>query len=591
MGWVTLGYRPEHQYLSHRSVAGFRLIAPLAPATRAEVAYGIYHIMNPPREGGTISTATWQEPDTLHHYITTMLSAWSLLGMVDLPSAHRDENWALFPGSLREIPTVENGLWKVVGNAMEITFRQRPGLKFHDGKPATLDDWAYNFMVFMDEMTPVVARVIERKIDFEKGTGAHGIRGFDFLAPDVVRVYFKELDWRANLGLPGLGIYPRHVTEPVYKRMKEIGGTAGVDHFRINEVMARKPIGMGPYKIVEWRPGSFISLERFDDYILGKPLVRRIIHRFIPDTTAFLARVIAGKDVHITCQVGLAFTHGMSLEKRRPAHLKLHFARSLTWEHIGVNLENPDNPMIDLRVRKAFIHAINRREMVERLFRGRQPVAHSYLPPEHWGYDDAAPIKYEHNLELARKLLDEAGWRLGPDGWRYKAGRRLTLELRTTIDPVMRQPVQAVLKAQLKKVGIDLDITRNMPAGVLFARDHFYGRRWPHLIMFAWSMSPTSMGDTIFRGDMIPSPEVGWEGQNVYFWKNDEATELLKKAPNLMSEVERRKALFRVQRLISEELPVIPLYFRSTVMAHHANIATVRPGLRVLWNPYYWYWR
>lgn len=588
-GFIALGVNPSHQYITHRAVSGFRLVAPLAAATRVEVAYGVHQVIYPPKFESVVNVAMAQEPDTLHSWIGTMAAMQVVWNTMGLPTIGRDQAWALYPGSMKETPTVENGLWKVAADTMEITYRIREGLKFHDGKPVTMDDWAYSFMVFMDPLTPIVSRIIENKVDFTKGTGAFGIKGFDMLNPYVVKVYYKSLDWRANLGLIGMGLYPKHIVEGPFTEMKKANNA---DLFRKDEAMARRPVGLGAYKLVEWRSGSHMTLERFDDYVLGTPLFKNMVFRFIPDTTALLARIVSGKDIDVTA-IGLTFDQGMQLSARQSAHTRVNFVNGLTWEHIGIN--NDDAVLKDIRVKKAFIQGINRDELTKTLFAGRQPVAHGFYAPLHWAYDDSTVTKYSYNPAASRALLEEAGWRVGADGIRTKDGRRLTIILETTAGNAVREQVQSILKAQLRDVGIDLDISKNRPSTAFFATAYFYGRQWPNMVMFAWLSSLTSIGDTIFHKDWIPSVENGYQGQNIYGWRNDEASRMLDLAGKEMSDTKRKEYCARVQQLITEELPVIPLYYRVDINTNKINLATVRPislaGQYITWNAYNWYWR
>ncbi len=587
--WVTLAVRSENQYLHHRNDGVFRIIAPLAAATRGDVAYGVYQVTNPPKRSSVVNVTMGQEPDTLHGWIGTMAAMQVVANCTATPSVGRENTWALYPGNMSVIPTIENGLWKVVGTNMEVTYRIREGIKFHDGKPATIDDWAYAFMVFMDPMTPVVSRIIELKTDFTKGAGAYGIKGFDVLDPLSVKVYFKELDFRVNLGLIGGGLYPKHVLETPFTEMKKTGN---VDLFRKDETMSRKPISTGAYSIVEWKPGVHILLKANPDFLLGKPNVDTIVFRFILDTTALLARIISGKDNDVTA-IGISTDQGIQLEARKSTHTKVHFISGLTWDHMGFNLDNP--VLADIRVRKAFIQGIDRASIVRVLFQGKNPVADGFYAPGHFGYDAENVVKYSYNPAASRKLLDEAGWIVGADGFRYKGGKRLTIILETTAGNAMRESIQSICKTQLRDVGIDLDISKNRPAGAFFAPPYFLGRQWPDMVLFAWLTSPTSIGDTIFRADSIPSVENGYEGQNVYGWRNAEATELLKKAATEMSDAERRKLCVRVQYLITDELPVVPMFFRTDVNTSKINMASVKPialaGQYITWNCYNWYFR
>lgn len=591
-GWITLGLRSQHQYLSYRSVDGFRLIAPQALATRAETAYGLHQVLYPPKMGGTVNIGMFTEPDTMNMFVGPTVMAWVPFSLLNIPTVGRDHNWSLYPGTLQVIPTVENGLWKVVGDKMEITYLLRQGLKWQDGKPVTLNDWAYTLQVFMDPLVPSV-RTVEDKIDFTKGAGAYHIKGFDILTSDSVKVYFKELDFRANLWMPGsmelTGFYPQHILEKPYTEMKSQQKS---EIFIKDEILARKPIGLGPYKIREWIPATRMSLEKNSDFFFGLPLIDNIVIRFIPDTTSLLARVISGKDIDIT-PGGISLSQGLSLATRPPENLKVNFVGGLAFSHIAFNLDNPI--LSDLRVRKALMHSIDRETISQSLFQGKQPVAHTIFASGHWASDNTNIIKYSYNQTEARKLLDEAGWKSGTDGFRYKNNEKLALELRTTSGNREREDVQSIIQKQLKEVGIDLDISKNLPSAVFLGTEHFVMRKWPSMILFSWNFGPTSIADSIYRGDMIPKPENNWTGWNIYGWNNSEATELLKKASGEMSQIQRKEQLSRVQFLITKELPLIPLYFSTTVQTSKINLVSVRPvsvgRAFITYNSFNWYWR
>jgi len=591
-GWITLGLRPQQQYLSHRSIDGFSIIAPLAKATRAETAYGLHQVLYPPKLGGVVNIGMFTEPDTMNMFVGPTAMAWVPWSLLNIPTVGRNNHWSLYPGTLQVIPAVENGLWKVSEDKMEITYILRQGLKWQDGKPVTLNDWAYTFQVFMDPLVPSV-RTVEEKIDFTKGAGAFNIKGFDILTSDSVKVYFRELDWRANLWMPGsmelTGFYPKHLLEGPYTEMKLRGSP---DIFIKDETLSRRPIGLGPYQIKEWIPSTRMLFEKNPDFFLGPSLVNNIVIRFIPDTTALLARVISGKDIDIT-PAGITLDQGVSLATRPPANLMVKFVGGLTFTHIGFNLDNPI--LSDLRVRQALIYSLDREVISQSLFQGKQPVAHTIFAPGHWASEDKNIIKYSYNQIEARRLLDEAGWKVASDGVRYKNGEKLTLELRTTAGHREREAVQAIIQRQLKEVGVDLDISKNLPSSVFLGTEHFVMRKWPSMIMFSWGFGPTSIGDFIFREDMIPKPENNWTGWNIYGWRNSEATELLKQASGEMSQIKRKELLSRVQFLITKDLPLIPLYFSTTVQTYKNNLATVRPvsmgRTYITWNSYNWYWR
>lgn len=593
--FFTVALRPENQLINYRVKNNFRVIEPYKIATRAEVAYTIHQILYPPKYGSTVNIALTAEPNTLNAWMDPLTLTYAVLQNIHMPTSGRDNNWALYPGLIKEIPTIENGLWILSGTGMNITFRFRDNWIFHNGKNLTIDDWAYNFSVFMDPLTPVTDRTLEDNVDLSKGKGAYGVKGFDLLEKNSVRIYYKNLNWKANLWPPGMSpyglvVYPKELLETVYKRMKTSGN---IDLFRKDENLSRKPIGLGAYKLLDWKPGVHLTMERHDSFLPGKPLIKNLIYHFIPDTTAILARLISGKGIDVT--LGLAFDHARQFELTRSSHTRISYLEGLILEHIGINFRNPENPLREIAIRKAIIHAIDREKITKTLFDGLEPVAHGFFSKNHWAYNDENLIKYAHNINKSKMILEEAGWVLKPDGFRYKEGKKLTIILETTSGITFRERVQAILKAQLKEVGIDLDISKNRPAQILLSSEYRSAGKWPHAMMFGWVGDPLFIGDTVFRSDQIPSLENNWTGMNYYGWISQESTDILKNTVQELNEEGRIKQLGQVQKIITEELPIIPLYYRSAAIASKINLSGIKPimiaGVFTTWNAYNWFWR
>src|SRR5690606_5458957 len=166
----------------------------------------------------------------------------------------------------------------------------------------------------------------------------------------------------------------------------------------------------------------------------------------------------------------------------------------------------------DKRVRKALLHALDRETLSNKLFAGKQPVAHGFVSPLDWVHAEDLQT-YAHDPDRAAALLDEAGWSEVRGGIRHNAaGEPLRLEIRTTAGNRSRELVQQVLQAQWKQAGIDVRI-RNQPARVFFG-ETVSKRQFPAMAMFAWISSPENVPRTTQHSTMIPTAENNWAGQN-----------------------------------------------------------------------------
>jgi peptide/nickel transport system substrate-binding protein len=206
---------------------------------------------------------------------------------------------------------------------------------------------------------------------------------------------------------------------------------------------------------------------------------------------------------------------------------------------------------------------LDREALSQQLFEGRQAVAHSNVNPLDWVYSEDIP-RYEEDLAAAAALLDEAGWSELRGGVRHNAaGEPLTLELMTTAGNRTRELVEQVLQSQWRRLGIDIRI-RNEPARVFFG-ETTSKRRYGAMAMFAWISAPESVPRTTLHSDQIPTEENGWAGQNYTGFRNAEMDALLDDLERELDREKRRAMWQRVQEIYAEELPALPLYFRSDV--------------------------
>ncbi len=170
--------------------------------------------------------------------------------------------------------------------------------------------------------------------------------------------------------------------------------------------------------------------------------------------------------------------------------------------------------------------------------------------------------KYHEDLTAAGALLDQAGWGDLRDGVRHDAqGQPLTLELMTTAGNRTRELVEQVLQSQWRRLGIDIRI-RNEPARVFFG-ETVAKRRYSAMAMFAWISAPENVPRTVLHSDQIPTAANGWAGQNDTGFRNAEMDKLLDAIERELDRDKRKAMWQRLQEIYAQELPALPLYFRS----------------------------
>ena len=542
-----------------------RLAALLCAAVLAVMASAM------PVRAAELRIGMTQFPSTLNPLIDSMLAKSYVLAMTRRPFTIYDQNWELVCMLCTELPTIENGLAKPEDlpggkKGIAVTYTIQPGATWGDGKPVTSADVVFTWEVGRHPKTGVsdyeaFRRILSVEVVDDKTFTMH-----------VDRITF---DYNAS----GLEILPEHVERPIF----EADPAAYRNRTAFDADPANPGLAFGPYKVVEVVSGARVVLARNATWWGQKPAFERITVRIIEKTSALEANLLSGAIDLIAGELGLPIDQALAFEKRHGARFAISYKPGLIYEHLDLNLDNP--LLADKRVRKALVYALDRETVSQRLFAGRQPVAHSSVSPLDWIYDPDVPA-YPYDPDKAKALLDEAGWSAIEKGIRYNAaGERLTLELMTTAGNRSRELVEQVLQSMWRQVGIDVRI-RNEPARVFFG-ETVSKRKFTGAAMFAWLSSPESVPRTTLRSDQIPTEANSWSGQNYTGFKNAEMDALIDAIEIELDRGKRKDLWRRLQRLYVEELPVIPLYWRAAPFVLPKWLSGLRPtghqGTTTLW--------
>lgn len=513
-----------------------------------------------------------QEPDTLGEF-SIMVAAGVIMNPLWTYIAPFTEKWVRTPVMAEKLPSIKDGNWELLPNKkMKVTWKLKRGFTWHDGRPVTALDWRFTYGMLRNPQTPQVSRFILRKVD-------------NVLVPNPNDPYTLVVQWNelwpfANTSPFGNQlVYPRHILEPAY--LKDPAKLAAHPYWRA-------PVANGPYKFVEWASGSHITLEAYDKWPLGTPKIKRITFRFILDSTVLQANTIAGS-VDATETNNFSVNQMVEIERINP-EVRTYYTEALRWERIDFNLDN--EWLKDKRVRQALAHAIDRERIMQALFNGKQPVAHSWLAPKHPAYNPNVK-KYAYDVSRAKALLAEAGFSPGPDGiLRDRNGKRVEITFMTTAGHSSREQVQQIVKEQLKQVGIEVRID-NRPASVFFGTVA-PRRQFPHLAMYTTVFSPETTGFDRFHSSQIPSAENNWEGNNRVGWRNAEGDRLMEQIIGELDGAKRIALLKRQQELFADELPSLPLYFALSLTTTRRSLRNVKPvglsGTYLPWNAGEWSW-
>ncbi len=247
------------------------------------------------------------------------------------------------------------------------------------------------------------------------------------------------------------------------------------------------------------------------------------------------------------------------MQKTHPDAFHYEFKPSLTYEHIDLKHENP--LLADVRVRRALLLAMDRKTLVDKLFRGTQPVAITWVNPLSPYFDSAIPA-VTFDLDGAKALLKEAGWTPGPDGiCRNAAGARLSFEFGTTAGNRLRELQEQVLQSNFKNACVEITI-KNDPPRTLFG-ETLKKREYTGMIMYAWVSNVTESPLRTLGSSQIPTAANAWGGANYPGFSDPKMDADIEAAETELDPAKQKAIWAEMQRIYVEQLPALPLFYRA----------------------------
>jgi peptide/nickel transport system substrate-binding protein len=519
-------------------------------------------------------------PGTLNPLLNSMLAGAFINSMTERPITVFDPDWKLVCLLCTELPTVENGRARIVDlppddkgvvkKGMEVDVELKP-MTWGDGTPVTARDFQFTIDVGKHPQSGVPSVEDYRRIvKFEIKDDRHFT-----ITKDRVTFDYNVLDF-----FP----LPAHIEKPIFD--------ADPAEYRTRTAYDADPanpgLAYGPYRVVEVVPGSRIALERNPHWTGKPPQFRRILIKFFENSSSLEANLLSGNVDYVPGESGLSFSQSLAFEQRHGDKYNVVFKPSLAYGHIDVNL---DNPLLgDARVRRAILMAINRKAISDELFHGKQPVADGNVNPLDPMYSPAARA-YAYDPGQARTLLDEAGFREVAKGERRNAkGQRLSLALSYASGNRGSDQIAQVIQSDLRQVGVELRL-KAAPARIYFAE---LTRRKFDLAFYSWITSPGSVPRTTLHSTEIPTADNGWSGQNYPGYRNPAMDKALDAAERELDPDKRRGFFADILRLYADDLPVLPMYFRTDSFVIPRQLTGVVPtghqGCSSLWIEN-WRWR
>ena len=569
---VRVGELPRRSFIQR--LVGLGLSAPMASMLlmHAGVANAQAAPMYKPTKrggGGALRVLWWQGATLLQPHFANGTKDQEGSRIFYEPLAAWDSDGNLIPVLAAEIPSRENG--GLAADGKSVVWKLKQGVTWHDGKPFTADDAVFTWEFAKDPATAAVTNGVYKDVIVTK-IDAHTIR-VAFAKPTP----FWATAFVAAEGM----IIPKHLFAP-YAGAKSREAPTNL-----------KPVGTGPYKFVDFKPGDMVRGEINTNYhMANRPHFDSIEMKGGGDA------VSAARAVLQTGEFDYAWNLQVEDEvlKRMEAggKGKANIVPSGNIEFIQLNPTDPYTEVdgerssvkskhfafSDPAVRQAMALVADRQGIQDFIY-GRTGVATANFlnNPQRFRSPNN---KFEFNTDKANAILEAAGWKKGADGVREKGGKKLKFVYQTSVN-ALRQKEQAVIKQGAQKAGIELEL-KSVTASVFFSSDvanpDTYGKFWCDMQMYTTTMTqpdPERFMDQYLSWE-VSSKANKWQGRNITRWINDEYDKVYRAAEGELDPVKRAAMFIRLNDLPVQDGVIIPLIARPRVNGTNLKLVAMPSG-------------
>ena len=558
---VREGSLPRRGFI--QKMVGLGLTAPIASMMlmHAGVAQAQTAIPYKPTKrggGGTLKLLWWQGPVHLNPHFAAGTKEQEGSRIFYEPLAAWDAEGSLVPVLAETIPTRDNGGLSADGKS--VTWKLKKGVTWHDGKPFTADDVVFTAKYAGDPATATVTVATYRDIQVTK-VDSH-----------TVRVTFAKSTpfWaEALVGTVGM-ILPQHL-------FAEFIGAKSRDN-----PANQKPVGTGPYKFLDFKPGDMLRGEAYAGYhVANRPHFDAIEMKGGGDAISAARAILQTGEYDYGWNLQVEDEILKRLEGSGKGKVSIVPGGNI--EFIQLNFTDPWNEVdgerasaksrhpafSDKVVRDAMALLVDRKGVMDFIY-GRTGVATpNFLnnPPKFRSNN----LKFEFNVDKANAMLEAGGWKKGADGIRAKGNVKLKFVFQTSVNQP-RQKTQAIVKDACTKAGIDLEL-KSVTAAVFFGGDFAnpdtYQKFWCDMQMYTTTM--TQPDPQVFMEQYctweLAQKVNKWASRNLSRWQSAAYDEAHKAAQGELDPVRRAALFIRMNDLVSSDGYIIPVVFRPRVSA------------------------
>jgi len=326
------------------------------------------------------------------------------------------------------------------------------------------------------------------------------------------------------------------------------------------------PVGTGPFMFREWVHDDHVALIKNPNYFAGAPHLDFIYYKVVENWTVAFSQLQTGE-----VDFGQV-TAALWEEAQETENLDCKAYPNYGFLFYVYQLDPEKSPLfLDVRTRQALLFALDRQAMADSIAMGLADVAHSTIPPISWAHNPDNEPRYDFNVERAKALLEEAGWKdEDGDGIReahgvmgVEDGTPFSFEIHTNAGNNERESAMVAFQQYFAEVGVEAKPTSIEWNALLAELTETYEYEMI-VVGFGWSLDPSqkSMWHTDSYGDAY----------NMNKYSNERVDELLDEALKTTDIEKRKEYYFEMQNILAEEVPAPIIYFRRTTACWNTRL-------------------
>jgi peptide/nickel transport system substrate-binding protein len=489
-----------------------------------------------------------------------------------------DERNVPQPYLAESLPELNTDSWRVLPDGrMETIYRLKPNLTWHDGTALTADDFVFAHRVYG---APEYGTASLPPLRYMENVAAPDPR-------TVVITWRQPYAEASALWTEDFQPLPRHLLEAAFAQGQP-------DSFVALSFWLTDYVGLGPYRLTRYELGSFAEGTAFAGHALGRPKIDQLRMVYIPDANAALANLMSDS-AHLATDSSIDLQQASVLEREWGSRRSGTVLKNpVGVRHVNVQVR-PEfaspRGLLDVRVRRALAHMTDRQGLAEGITEGMAPAADTLVLPqvEYFADLERAVVKYPLDPRRAEQLLNEAGYFKASDGiFASQTDGRFVLEAMVAAGARNETEV-AIVSDGLRRLGIDAGIKVVPRAQVT---EPFVFAHFPGLLTGSHNAAIIPPVQRL-RQSELATPENRGRGSNYSGWVHPEAERLIAAYETTLNRSERNQHIVQLLKLVSEEVPIIPLYYNLEFVAKATDLRGPEVGVSqdgVTWNVHTWTW-